>query len=234
MATVGEMAETGRQRARRSASRSPSARRSALPFPSAQEVLTPTARQLLEAARRVVERSGYWGLTNTSIGKEAGLSPNLVSYHFRSRAGLLVALLEWFIYDALWDVDQQPARLQNDEGQVPVFMQMTVRMLAKLDFYRLWYELLSHVLEDAGFRARLAELYRSYTASNVRAILSGHRVEETPQVRVIASLTVGMSDGLAVQLLADPEGVDVRLAASVREQFISWLLAGNASSDASG
>jgi AcrR family transcriptional regulator len=227
MTRVSEQQKTAQRGARRSPARGPSAPRSALPFPSAQASLSPTARQLLEAARRVVERSGYKGLTYTSVGKEAGLSPNLVSYHFGSKAGLLVALLDWFIYDTLWEVGQQLSRLRDDEDHVPVFMQINVRMLANLDSYRLWYDLLPHVLEDVGSRARLADLYRSYTASNVQAILSGHGVDETPEVRVIAALTVAMTDGLALQLLADPDGVDVQLATSMWEKFISWVLAGH-------
>lgn len=230
MARVTEGEAAGTRRSRRPASEA-SAPRSALPFPSSQESLSPTARQLLEAARRVVERSGYKGLTYTSIGKEAGLSPNLVSYHFGSKAGLLVALLDWFIYDTLWEVGQQLGRMRDDEDHVPVFMQINVRMLANLDSYRLWYDLLPHVLDDAGSRSRLADLYRSYTASNVRAILSGHGVEETPEVRVIAALTMAMTDGLAIQLLADPDGVDVQLATSMWERFISWTLTGDGDSE---
>jgi hypothetical protein len=36
-----------------------------------------------------------------------------------------------------------------------------------------------------------------------------------------------MTDGLALQLLADPESLDVQLATSLWERFISWVLAGN-------
>ncbi len=54
-----------------------------------------TRRRLLEAARRLLEARGYHGVSLDEIATEAGVSRQAVYLHFRSKSGLLVALVEW-------------------------------------------------------------------------------------------------------------------------------------------
>jgi AcrR family transcriptional regulator len=223
---VRRMAETTRtgRKGRAADKARVSAPRGAFPLPSTRSSLPPTARRLLEAARRLIEQSGYRSLTYTAIGREAGLSPNLVTYHFGSKAGLLVALLDWLMYDTLWEVGQQMNRLPADANRVTVFMQDPVGLLANIESYRLYYDLLPHVLDDASNRAQLAQLFRSYTASNVAALLPSSSEAPSAEVKTLAALTIAMTDGLAVQLLADPDSVDVPLAMQLWEGYVDWVL----------
>ena len=57
--------------------------------------LAPTGRRILEAARRLLARNGYAGLTIDAIAKEAGESKSSVHYHFGGKAGLMTALADW-------------------------------------------------------------------------------------------------------------------------------------------
>ena len=72
--------------------------------PSAVESLAPTARELLEAARRLLETQGSSSLTLKAIGREAGQNESLIGYHFGSKTGLMVALVDWLLYDTLRDL----------------------------------------------------------------------------------------------------------------------------------
>jgi AcrR family transcriptional regulator len=195
-------------------------------MPGSDSPISPTARQLLEAARRIVERRGYKGLTYTAIGEEAGLSANLVSYHFGSKAGLLVALLDWLMYDTLWEVSQHLSRLREDEDRVSVFMEDPRGLLANTGAYRLFYDLLPHVLDDPKTRSQLGRLLHQYTESNISAILGDRDAAVAPEVRALAVLQVAMTDGLAIQLLANSEDVDIDLALSLWEGYVRWVLDG--------
>jgi AcrR family transcriptional regulator len=53
--------------------------------------------QILQAAFEVAARRGLDGLTVRLVAARAGLSPGLVLFHFKTKAQLLVALLDWLL-----------------------------------------------------------------------------------------------------------------------------------------
>jgi AcrR family transcriptional regulator len=53
-----------------------------------------TREQLLKAARTVLQRDGVAALSTRSVGAEASVNLSLIHYHFGSRDGLLLAVLE--------------------------------------------------------------------------------------------------------------------------------------------
>jgi len=60
----------------------------------ALERLPSTKDQILRAARHVVQRDGVGDLAIRAVAAEAGVNLALVHYHFHSRDGLLLAVLE--------------------------------------------------------------------------------------------------------------------------------------------
>lgn len=193
--------------------------------PSAQASLSPTAKKLLEAARRVLEQSGYKALSYESVGREAGLSPNLIRYHFGSKAGLLIALTDWLMYDTLWEVWRRLGATPNAEDRIDLLMQDFVGVLSGPQSYMLFYDLLPHLLRDDRMRPRVAQLYEAYIATNVRA-LSPDPSEQAPSetIRTLAAMTIAIGDGLAIQLLASPDSPNVDLAAALWRDYLEWTL----------
>ena len=53
-----------------------------------------TKEQILGAARTVLQRRGGAGLSTRSVAEAAGVNLSLIHYHFRSREGLLLAVLD--------------------------------------------------------------------------------------------------------------------------------------------
>ena len=54
----------------------------------------PTGDQILAAARTILHRDGVAHLSTRAVAAEAGVNLSLIHYYFRSREGLLLALLE--------------------------------------------------------------------------------------------------------------------------------------------
>lgn len=54
-----------------------------------------TAESLLEAAKAVLRRNGYAGLSTRDVAAEAGVPLSQIHYHFGSKQGLLLALFEY-------------------------------------------------------------------------------------------------------------------------------------------
>lgn len=65
-------------------------------MPSSRRTGTPDARTrtlLLDAAERLLLDEGYAAVTSRRVGKEAGITPQLVHYYFRSMDDLFVEVL---------------------------------------------------------------------------------------------------------------------------------------------
>src|ERR1700754_3618099 len=62
------------------------------------------SKQLIDATIRAIGRFGYANATLTQVANEAGLSPGIVNFYFKSKEQLLIATLEQIAeeYSALW------------------------------------------------------------------------------------------------------------------------------------
>jgi AcrR family transcriptional regulator len=65
--------------------------------PTAQ--LSPTARKLVAAARRLLARGGYEALTVEAVAAEAGAYRDSVRYYFGSKAPFLAAVVDSLSHD---------------------------------------------------------------------------------------------------------------------------------------
>jgi AcrR family transcriptional regulator len=188
--------------------------------PSALDDLAPTARELLEAARRLLETQDYSSLTLKAIGREAGQNESLIGYHFGSKTGLLVALVDWLLYDTLRDLQARVAQLDEGQDQLHLAVDDSRKLVADVDSYRAFYDLLPHLIETREGRQRMAELYRGYREMNARALCSTSTEARTPQARALGAMHVALPDGLAIQVAIDPGGVDLQLVAELWERFV--------------
>lgn len=193
-------------------------------IPSVIDDLAPTARELLEAARRLLETEGYSSLTLKAIGREAGQNESLIGYHFGSKTGLLVALVDWLVYDIVRDLHARVLRLEEGQDQLHPAMDDARKLVGDVESYRAFYDLMPHLLATREGRLRMAQLYATYRELNARALSSVLAQARSPQARAVAAMHVALTDGLALQVLMDPGGVDVQLAAELWEVCVRRLL----------
>jgi AcrR family transcriptional regulator len=193
-------------------------------IPSVIDDLAPTARELLEAARRLLETEGYSSLTLKAIGREARQNESLIGYHFGSKTGLLVALVDWLVYDTVRDLHARVLRLEDGQDHLHPAMDDARKLVGDVESYRAFYDLMPHLLATRDGRVRMAQLYTTYRDLNARALSTTLAQARSPQARAVAALHVALTDGLALQVLMDPGGVDVQLAAELWEDCVPHML----------
>jgi AcrR family transcriptional regulator len=150
---------------------------------------TSTKEQILRAARLVVQRDGVGNLTIRSVATEANVNLALIHYHFHSRDGLLLAVLEDLnaelltrqrgMYDqpnmTLADKWRQAVAFYHhdlDSGYVRTLLelaghgysnpQMAERVCAVMDA---WQHLLEEVIAGAVARLQIATVEPAQLAS---------------------------------------------------------------------
>ena len=196
-------------------------------MPSAQANLSPTARRLLEAARRLLERQGYEALTLEAIGREAGENKSLVWYHFGGKPGLLVALADWILYDQLRELHNQIGELPPGERRQRFPIDYARRLASDSQAYRLFFAMLPHLEGDRKTHRRLAGLYADYRRLNAQGLsLDGNGSHDAD---TLAAMLVALADGLAIQLLLDPGSVDMDRVVSLWETLVKVTLSAEGS-----
>ncbi len=219
------LAHTARRRGRETRRSSSLARSRPVLLPGATLDMPPTARRLLEAAHRLLVRSGYNSLTVEAISQEAGENKALIRYYFGSKNGLLVALTDALIMETLTRARQRLAQAADTRDRVSVVTDAAATILSDEASYRLLFDLLPRLLENPRMARQLADLYRGYREINARALWGDREHTPPPIVYQLAAMTVALTDGLAVQTLAEPGSIDVQAILAAWQAFLETTLA---------
>jgi AcrR family transcriptional regulator len=191
--------------------------------PTAQ--LSPTAQKLVGAARRLLARGGYEALTMEAVAAEAGAYRDSVRYYFGSKAAFVAAVVDSLSHDqslnAVAEIQAAPGGDERVHGLVAGDRRLVDDRAAFRDFFAI----LPHVVLDEELRRRVAALYDWYRDLYVEGLGDTTPVDEA-RLRRFASLMVAMTDGLAVQKLLDPDGVELEPLFDLWEGMLRQVLLG--------
>lgn len=185
-----------------------------------QQALSPKAPairrdRILRAVVSVVRERGFAGTRVADIAVEAGTSPGLILYHFKSLDGALHAALtlleDEFYEDLERDLRERPGPVERLRHMA----ELAAGMGPAVGDWRLWLELWVRALHDpaaAAVRESLDRRWRTVLREVIaEGVLQGacHPADSDGAVIRLASLM----DGLAIQLaLGDDEVTPERLA----------------------
>jgi AcrR family transcriptional regulator len=185
--------------------------------PTAQ--LSPTAQRLVAAARTLLARGGFEALTVEAVAAEAGAYRDSVRYYFGSKAAFIAAVVDSLAHDQSVATVAETLAQPAGEERVHALVAGDRRLVDDRDSFRDFFAIFPHVLLDEELRARVAGLYDWYR-DLYAAGMGGAGGESDARLRGLASLMVAMADGLAVQKLLDPEGVDLESLFALWEEIL--------------
>jgi AcrR family transcriptional regulator len=146
---------------------------------------------LLAATVRVVARHGFDGLTYRAVGKEAGTTHGLVSYHFGSREALIDEAAVWASTRAAESVDLTPAGGAPDD-----FVRGLADSIERdIDSHMFQYELTLQARRRPGLGDEMRAVYRRYCELTLQALRS-MGVDATP---ALGRLVFATLDGIVLQ-----------------------------------
>jgi AcrR family transcriptional regulator len=208
--------------------------------------LPPRARNLIEAARRLLIQEGYEGLSWNRIATEAGEQKSIIGYYFGDKSTLVFTLLRLMGQDASERLVEQCESLPQGVDRLHTFLS-GLRCLHSRPDSLAFYDVLPHALRDDRMRLQVAELYDWYRQTNLRvlgvdgmggrpdgpttdedaggpATASTPNVPGDPYLDAVAWLCIAAVDGIMIQEALNPPGYDSAAVHSRLEEALLHLL----------
>src|SRR5262245_15585807 len=167
------------------------------------------ATRIVEAMRSSVARRGISGSTFEHVAREAGVSRGLLHYYFGTKERLLVEVVRR-------DTEHRIARLDEPLGAAQSADEILRILVADLQdsiqndpgFWVLLFDLFTAGRRNPEIQREVAELFNR-TRGHVIEIFEAKRREGVLQLRFGTESVVGflfaLGDGIALQMLSDPE-----------------------------
>ncbi|WP_223525330.1 TetR/AcrR family transcriptional regulator [Pseudomonas sp. A-B-26] len=169
-------------------------------------------QRLLIAARQIVARKGWVGMTLSEVGEEAGFSRGLANHHFGNKAGLLRALAGFVNSSFMQLVEVQSSQWRPGinalKGFVSIYLGrnegdwVNTRALLAL--------MAEAVTQDSEISLILAEYNRSVQQHLARYIgegIANGEIRSDVQPMAGAMLILGALRGTMLQFLLDPSDI---------------------------
>ncbi len=186
--------------------------------------LSPTAMNILQAAQRLLTRKGFNALSIESIANEARVTKSLIRYHFGSKAGLVEVLIDTAVHDANLALRNELAKDVKGEERTKTLIDGQFAMSANKREFAKYYEILPHVISERSLRHRVAALYDWYRSIVVWALEGSRDGLDDADAEALAALAVSVCDGLAIQLLLQPNTFDHQRAYRLWKEVITVFL----------
>jgi AcrR family transcriptional regulator len=170
--------------------------------------------QILAAAYEIAAGDGLDRLTVRRVAAEAGLSHGLVHFHFRTKAELLLALLDWVLERTPeYTLPSAAGRLDAPVDRLLALLRQEIaRLTSDRRRVHLFFEFWLIGTRHPGIRNRMrAELARRRDA--FRPLLEELRRADPDRFRdvstdAMAAALVALIKGAAVQAVLDPRAFD--------------------------
>lgn len=186
--------------------------------------LSPTAKRILEAGVRVLDRDGFDGLTFERIAKESGENGALIRYHFGSKAGLIRTIVDAVLYSQATGLLRLLSPLRPGDERREAFSRKRHEVAEDPTAFRQLFDLVPNLLRNPELQPKLRELMQWYRSLDSWAICPEDGIPlDDCDLEPLAALSVAMVDGIALQLQADPE-FDAGPAFDLWERFVDQYL----------
>lgn len=128
------------------------------PLTSTSATAPQTTRCILEAARDILERCGLRAMTMAAVARGAHVDPKTVVYHFRDRAGLLEAVVDFLYHDTFADFAQAARSIADPELRWAELLRTIRSFAGDPQVSRAYFAVLTEALFDDALRERIGRL----------------------------------------------------------------------------
>ena len=165
-------------------------------------------KQLIDATIRAIGRYGYASTTLTHVAGEAGLSPGIVNFYFKSKDQLLLATLEQIAeeYSAFWQQALSKGRIAPAAGLEAMIEADFHPSVCNPEKISIWYAFWAQAGSNSAYQDLVQRLETDYTTQTVELCAriiteGGYGID----ARTVAVGLNAMIDGLWFDCLMEPK-----------------------------
>ncbi len=188
---------------------------------------SPRRDEILRAAYRVAARDRLGGLTVRTVATEAGVSAGLLLYHFESKDGLLVDLLDWMLAHTIvaGEMHRQPPAGVPAERWLLTLVERDLRhLLAQRErielFYDYWVLGTRHPVVRRLIRRALHRYRESFRPAAAAIIASAPGRYAHLSADDLAGVCAAFIEGCATQTILDPDRFDAVRAMATLDALV--------------
>ena len=174
--------------------------------------------QIVDAAVAVIAEQGLQNLSLSEIEKKVGMSRGQLTYYFKAKEDILVAVFDRLV-QMMCDRHEKapldggpPVEERNWLDVVAMVLRVVMQQPPAIpEFHALQHTFLAQISHREDFRRRLAELYcywRGRLVEHYRRDVGAMPAGRSINPAALALVVQAMFHGLAMQTAADPAGFD--------------------------
>jgi AcrR family transcriptional regulator len=171
-----------------------------------------TRVRLLDAAQAVFARRGYHGASVDEIAREAGATSGALYAHFAGKEDLFLALLDQTLAGDARGYAEAFGAGATIEEQTRAGADRWMQVLnERPEYFPLFIEFWAYAIREPRVQQRFGERFAALRAATGRIVAGGAEARgtelTTEQAEMLGTLVNALANGLALEKLADPEGV---------------------------
>ncbi|HHT73987.1 MAG TPA: TetR/AcrR family transcriptional regulator [Firmicutes bacterium] len=165
---------------------------------------TTQEEQILAAAYTCISREGYGNISLRQIAQEAGVAVSQISYHFKNKEGLLLAVIAQAAHKYHHLMQATIAEYQSPEEKGERLISLLKEALIKDSaVFRVIYDSAGLALFSDTFREKMQEVFAGIRRQIVEEVQ--HAVADPAEAAPMSRLMFGVVLGTAIQYLLEPE-----------------------------
>jgi TetR/AcrR family transcriptional repressor of bet genes len=182
-------------------------------------------KQLIDATIRAIARFGYANATLTQVANEAGLSPGIVNFYFKSKEQLLIATLEQIVeeYSTLWQAAINKGKVSPAAGLEAIIEVDFLPSVCNVEKVSIWYAFWAEARSNPAYHdlvSRLEGDYLQQTEHLCNRIIAEGGYQEIDGRETATGLNA-MIDGLWFDCLIDPKSFNRSSAKRICRTYLA-------------
>jgi TetR/AcrR family transcriptional repressor of bet genes len=181
-------------------------------------------KQLIDATIRAIGRYGYASTTLTHVAGEAGLSPGIVNFYFKSKDQLLLATLEQIVdeYSAFWQQALSKGKVAPASGLEAMIEADFHPSVCNPEKISIWYAFWAEAGNNPSYQGVVQRLEADYIQQTVELCAriiteGGYGID----ARTVAVGLNAMIDGLWFDCLMEPKAFNRNDAKRVCRSYLA-------------
>jgi AcrR family transcriptional regulator len=171
--------------------------------------LAPTARGILDAAKRLLIEKGYDGIRFDAIAAESGSNKSMIRYYFGSKAGLIAALFDDMTHDVAIELLGEVIQETDQALRVRQHLMALYRLVdPPSEYFKRYFDILPHAIRNDELRTRMAELFRWHREVEAKCFGGAGASSDDPDLVALGSVVMAAIDGLCIQASLEDPGFD--------------------------